>query len=72
MPKPNERFGHRVNDFLKDPMGSANQGLQNAWNALHGMGKEIMRDPVTDRLKELRKQEENERNSTAERVLDAQ
>lgn len=72
MPKPNERFGHRVNDFLKDPMGSANQGLQNAWNALHGMGKEIMRDPVTDRLKELRKQEEDERNSTAERVLDAQ
>lgn len=37
MPKPNERFGNRVNEFLKDPIQSTNQGLKNAWGFLKGM-----------------------------------
>ena len=36
-PEPNERFGHRVNNFLKDPVGSTNQGLRSAWGVLKGM-----------------------------------
>jgi hypothetical protein len=36
-PQPSDRFGYRVNDFLKDPIGSTNQGLRNAWTLLKGM-----------------------------------
>ena len=36
MPKPEERFGHRVNEFLKDPVQSTNQGLKGAWQAIKG------------------------------------
>ena len=66
-------FGNQVNNFLKDPVNSTNQGLKGAWNAIYGMGKDLFFDnSLNERSEQARMKEEEERNQAAGMILDSQ